>query len=181
MYLSNILKCQQVLLSGLLLLLAACSQPTQQYNLGDYGLQPGEGQNNSPLMAQALEQIAASYDTTQSCTILLPKGTYHFYPEGAAERVYYISNHDQDNPKRVGLAFENWKNVTFDQPILYAKSVDGLTFQRNAIVQNQDYPAFHWNNHRFLLERVINEKIVDNHFEQGFDPAKDIIKQAANN
>ena len=114
MYLSNILKCQQVLLSGLLFLLAACSQPTQQYNLGDYGLQPGEGQNNSPLMAQALEQIAASYDTTQSCTILLPKGTYHFYPEGAAERVYYISNHDQDNPKRVGLAFENWKNVTFD-------------------------------------------------------------------
>ena len=81
MYLSNILKCQQVLLSGLLFLLAACSQPTQQYNLGDYGLQPGEGQNNSPLMAQALEQIAASYDTTQSCTILLPKGTYHFYPE----------------------------------------------------------------------------------------------------
>ena len=70
---------------------------------------------------------------------------------------------------------------TFDQPILYAKSVDGMTFQRNAIVQNQDYPAFHWNNHRFLLERVINEKIVDNHFDQGFDPEKDIIKQAANN
>ena len=57
-----------------------------------------------------------------------------------------------------GIVIEENEFETFDQPILYAKSVDGLTFQRNEIRQNQDYPAFHWNNHRFLLERVINEK-----------------------
>ena len=28
--------------------------------------------------------------------------------------MYYISNHDQDNPKQVGLALEHWKNLTFD-------------------------------------------------------------------
>ena len=27
---------------------------------------------------------------------------------------YYISNHDQDNPKRVGFAFEYLQNITFD-------------------------------------------------------------------
>ena len=63
---------------------------------------------------------------------------------------------------------------TFDQPILYAKSVDGIVFKHNTIKQNNDYPAFHWNNHRFLLERTKNVQIEKNSFENGFDPNKDI-------
>lgn len=43
---------------------------------------------------------------------------------------------------------------TFDAPILYAKSVDGLVFKQNIIRTNTDYPPFHWNHNRFLLERV---------------------------
>lgn len=43
---------------------------------------------------------------------------------------------------------------TFDAPILYAKSVDGLVFRQNIIRTNTDYPPFHWNHNRFLLERV---------------------------
>lgn len=43
---------------------------------------------------------------------------------------------------------------TFDNPILYAKSVDGLVFKNNRIIRNSDYPAFHWNTKRFLLEHV---------------------------
>lgn len=70
------------------------------------------------------------------------------------------------------------KNVfeTFDQPILYAKSVDGLVFKQNIIRQNQAYPAFHWNKHRFLLERTKNINIKENMFENGFDAARDIKK-----
>ncbi len=48
---------------------------------------------------------------------------------------------------------------TFDAPILYAKSVDGLTFRRNTILHNHDFPSFHWNQQPFLLERVQNAEI----------------------
>lgn len=92
--------------------LAGCSSPV--YNLADYGLKPDSAFNNSPLMARALAEIAAEAKGKSPVTILLPKGRYDFYPEGAADRIYYISNHDQDNPKRVGIALENLKNVTFD-------------------------------------------------------------------
>ena len=43
---------------------------------------------------------------------------------------------------------------TFDNPVLYAKSVDGLTFRNNRIIRNTDYPTFHWNKEKFLLEHT---------------------------
>ena len=42
---------------------------------------------------------------------------------------------------------------TFDAPILYAKSVDGLIFKQNKIKTNNAYRPFHWNQNRFLLEK----------------------------
>ena len=45
---------------------------------------------------------------------MLSKRDLSFYPEGAAERTYYISNHDQDNPKKVGLALEDMKSLTIE-------------------------------------------------------------------
>ena len=44
-----------------------------------------------------------------------------------------------------GIVIEDNEFETFDMPILYAKSVDGLVFRNNVIRQNHDYPAFHWN------------------------------------
>ena len=100
-------------LASLWLLFTACGKE-QIYSLADYGLLPNQESNSSPLLRQALEKIAQEVNPDQSCTIILPKGKYHFYPESATERVYYISNHDQDNPKQVGLALEHWKNLTFE-------------------------------------------------------------------
>lgn len=96
----------------LLHLLMSCS--TEYYNLGDYGLRPDSIQNSSPLMAKALQELAGKCSDQRTMIISLPKGRYDFYPAEAAQRVYYISNHDQDNPKLVGLPFENMKNVIFD-------------------------------------------------------------------
>lgn len=73
-----------------------------------------------------------------------------------------------------GVTIENNLFETFDAPILYAKSIDGLIFRKNKIRINQDYPAFHWNKHRFLLERTTNVVIEDNDIEGGFDPQKDV-------
>lgn len=36
-------------------------------------------------------------------------------------------------------------------PILYAKSVDGLIFRKNVIKENEEYKPFHWNQNSFLL------------------------------
>lgn len=91
--------------------LSACSSGT--YDLGDYGLKPDQPVNASPLMARALAQIADD-GAKGPIVVKLPAGRYDFYPEEAVDRVYYISNHDQDNPKRVGIALENMQDVTFD-------------------------------------------------------------------
>lgn len=85
----------------------------QSYNLADYGLKPDTKENASPLFAKALQEIASA-GNTDSIVIVLQEGRYNFYPEGATEREYFISNHDQDNPKSVGLAFEHMKHVVFD-------------------------------------------------------------------
>lgn len=66
---------------------------------------------------------------------------------------------------------------TFDEPILYAKSVDGLIFRHNTIKQNHDYPAFHWNKHRFFFQRVKDVEISGNRFDTGFDERKDVLSE----
>ncbi len=93
-------------------ILASCAGNT--YNLADYGLKPDTREDSSPLFAKALQDIQTTHNKNEIIIIKLPQGRYDFYPENAAVREYYISNHDQDNPKYVGLPFENMKNVIFD-------------------------------------------------------------------
>ena len=97
---------------AVMFLCLSCQQE-KVYDLADYGLKPDSGENASPLIAKALQAIAAE-TKGDMVTILLPKGRYDFYPDGASEREYYISNHDQDNPKMVGLSFEQMQNMVFD-------------------------------------------------------------------
>ncbi len=73
-----------------------------------------------------------------------------------------------------GIVIENNYFETFDQPILYAKSVDGLIFKGNKIVTTNEYEPFHWNSNRFLFERVINYTVTDNEFDGGFNQETDI-------
>lgn len=81
---------------------------------------------------------------------------------------------DQKKYFHSGIVIENNEFETFDAPILYAKSVDGLVFRNNVIKQNNQYPAFHWNKHRIFFQRVINYDIKDNQFDGGFDEKRDI-------
>lgn len=73
-----------------------------------------------------------------------------------------------------GVIIEDNLFETFDTPIVYAKSLDGLLFRGNKIIQNNDFEPYHWNRHRFLLDRVINVTIEGNDFSTGFSPADDI-------
>ena len=59
---------------------------------------------------------------------------------------------------------------TFDRPLVYAKSVDGLIFRNNRVVSNMAFEPFHWNTHRFFFERVNNVEIHENVFDFTFNP-----------
>lgn len=59
------------------------------------------------------------------------------------------------------VLIENNEFHMFDAPVLYAKSIQGLVFQNNKIIQNNDYKPFHWNKQRFFLEKVDQVKIQD--------------------
>ena len=52
--------------------------------------------------------------------------------------------------------------VTFDMPLLYAKSVDGILFERNKVTVNNDFKPLHTIRKRFLLEKTANVEIRDN-------------------
>ena len=72
---------------------------------------------------------------------------------------------DLDNQKKYfhsGIRIENNEFETFDNPILYAKSVNGLVFKDNKIIINKEYPVFHYNKRRVLFERVIDYDVIDN-------------------
>lgn len=73
-----------------------------------------------------------------------------------------------------GIVIEDNLFETFDAPILYARSVDGLVSRNNRIRTNEDCPVFHSNRHQILLERVAGFAMEGNKFQGGFDPAKDI-------
>lgn len=73
-----------------------------------------------------------------------------------------------------GVVIENNTFETFDAPLVYAKSLDGLVFRGNKVIQNNDYEPFHWNRHRFLFDRVVNVTIENNEFDGGFDEAVDV-------
>lgn len=94
------------------LCLPLCAQHV--YDMSHFGIQPGKKSNMSARMEKVLAKIKKEVKEGEAVTLRFQSGTYHFYPEGAAERTYYISNHDQDNPKKVGLALEDMKSLTIE-------------------------------------------------------------------
>lgn len=94
---------------------------------------------------------------------------YPEIPDLASQTKYFHGGYGK------GVIVENNIFKTFDAPIVYAKSLDGLVFRGNEIVQNDDYEPFHWNSHRFLFDKVVNVVIENNEFDGGFDEEKDVM------
>lgn len=97
-----------------LILFASSAVQGKTYDLRKYGLQPGSSQNTVPVLMAALQKIVAENPKDSRYVIKFPKGIYHFSPIREMEKEYYISNHDQDNPKNVGIAIAGMKNLVFD-------------------------------------------------------------------
>lgn len=84
------------------------------YSITSFGLKADSKKNASPVVAKALDKIKRDYKEGSNVVLKFPRGQYHFFESGSAVREYYISNHDQTNPKKVGLAIEDFKNLTID-------------------------------------------------------------------
>lgn len=84
------------------------------FNLEDYGIVPNTKENITLKLNSTLEEIKKDLTEKDRVTLQFAPGSYHFYPEESLSKTYYISNHDQDNPKKVGLALEHWHNLTVD-------------------------------------------------------------------
>ena len=96
----------------LTLLVSACSNE-KIIEMRQYGIVPDTKENLSAKMQEALTLIKQENEG-KKVTLLFEKGRYDFHAEGAVQKEYYISNHDQPNPKSVGIALEDWKNLTLD-------------------------------------------------------------------
>lgn len=76
------------------------------------GVRPGKS-DVSAAVAKALRKLPAQAPADTLRLVFAP-GRYDFYPEKAASAELYVSNHDQTNPKRVGVLLEKLENLIVD-------------------------------------------------------------------
>ena len=83
------------------------------YEASAFGIEPGTGVDVAGLVDKMLAQVKAEA-AGKPVTIRFAEGRYDFYPENAAHREYYISNHDQHKDRAVGIAIEGFHGLTID-------------------------------------------------------------------
>lgn len=93
------------------MLLLVSNASAKDFRVADYGLKANSQTNASPILAKIVQQIK---QYGKPCRLLFEKGSYNFHPEGASIREYYISNHDQENPKTVGIALEGLTDLAIE-------------------------------------------------------------------
>ena len=60
----------------------------------------------TPIVLEALQQA-----DFKDAILVFPKGTYHFYPDYAVEKLLYISNHDEDTIKRIAFDLTGFQHL----------------------------------------------------------------------
>ncbi|MCH5719298.1 hypothetical protein [Niabella hibiscisoli] len=103
-----------IMISGLVTVTTRAANDTILYRLDDMGIVPNTGADMTPLFARAMERIKANQKKGIPVSVKMKPGRYNFFPQNAIRKKLFISNHDQDNPKTIGLAFEGLENITFD-------------------------------------------------------------------
>ena len=63
---------------------------------------------------------------------------------------------------------------TFDLPILYARSTDGITFRKNCVTHNSDFAKIAADTKPFTFEMVNRVRIYGNRFDNGFNGLGDV-------
>ena len=134
------------------------------YDISQFGLKANSKKNASPVMQKALAKIKSEYKDGDRIVLRFPKGRYHFHEAGAAVREYYISNHDQDNPKKVGIALEDMKNLTLDgqgsEFIFYGRMIPvSLLRSADCVLKNFSVD--------FAAPHIAQVKVIENSSSEG--------------
>ncbi len=155
------------------------AQHRETINLKDYGVCPGTP-NLAKRINDALEQIKAKNHKGKSLVIRFEKGVYELHEKDAVEREYYVSNHDQDQPKRIGIDLDGWNNLTLDGkgaefvccgrmiPLALGNSSDctiknmSFDFKEPHIVQAEILENSQEKGTTFRLAPWVNYRIADN-------------------
>jgi len=67
----------------------------------------------------------------------------------------------------------------FDYPVLFARSVDGLTFEKNTLIRSFNFEPFHERHYTFTFDFCKNIKINENQFSGDLLDKKILLKQTA--
>lgn len=153
-------------------LVLSCTTLSAQkvYEISAFGLKANSSKNASPVLQKALAKIKAEYKEGEKVILRFPEGRYEFHEKGAAVREYYISNHDQTNPKKVGIALEDMKNLTLDgqgsEFVFHGRMLPvSLLRSENCLLKNFSI--------NFENPHIAQVKIVENDPQDGivFEPA----------
>lgn len=79
-------------------------------NVSEFGLKPGTRENAVLLARKALETCR----TKSNPVLLFPRGRYDFWPQDAAEKIYYESNTDVIPFRRCAILIENMNGLTIE-------------------------------------------------------------------
>ncbi|MCM3749058.1 right-handed parallel beta-helix repeat-containing protein [Paenibacillus pasadenensis] len=79
-------------------------------NIQDFGVGPDQEKDATVAVFRAIE----SCRELDRATLLFPKGRYHFWPDKAVEKQYFIPNHDQDKNRRIAFPLFEMKGLTID-------------------------------------------------------------------
>ena len=153
-------------------LVLSCTTLSAQkvYEISAFGLKANSSKNASPVLQKALAKIKAENKEGEKVVLRFPEGRYEFHEKGAAVREYYISNHDQTNPKKVGIALEDMKNLTLDgqgsEFVFHGRMLPvSLLRSENCLLKNFSID--------FENPHIAQVKIVENDPQDGivFEPA----------
>ena len=153
-------------------LVLSCTTLSAQkvYEISAFGLKANSSKNASPVLQKALAKIKAEYKEGEKVILRFPEGRYEFHEKGAAVREYYISNHDQTNPKKVGIALEDMKNLILDgqgsEFVFHGRMLPvSLLRSENCLLKNFSID--------FENPHIAQVKIVENDPQDGivFEPA----------
>lgn len=153
-------------------LVLSCTTLSAQkvYEISAFGLKANSSKNASPVLQKALAKIKAEYKEGEKVILRFPEGRYEFHEKGTAVREYYISNHDQTNPKKVGIALEDMKNLTLDgqgsEFVFHGRMLPvSLLRSENCLLKNFSID--------FENPHIAQVKIVENDPQDGivFEPA----------
>lgn len=140
------------------------------YDISQFGLKANSKKNASPVVRKAIAKIKAECRNGEEVVLRFPVGRYNFHENGSDVREYYISNHDQDNPKKVGIALEDMKNLTIDgqgsEFVFYGRMIPvSLLRSENCVLKNFSID--------FEQPHIAQVQVIENDPEKGitFEPA----------